>query len=48
LQKRQGLMVACPEEIAFHQKWIDAAAVQKLAAPLAKNGYGQYLLNLLK
>ena len=46
--RRQGLMVACPEEIAFHQKWIDAAAVQKLAAPLAKNGYGQYLLNLLK
>jgi glucose-1-phosphate thymidylyltransferase len=48
LQKRQGLMVACPEEIAFHQKWINAAALQKLAAPLAKNGYGQYLLNLLK
>jgi glucose-1-phosphate thymidylyltransferase len=48
LQKRQGLMVACPEEIAFHQKWISAADVQKLAQPLAKNGYGQYLLNLLK
>ena len=48
LQKRQGLMVACPEEIAFHQNWIDAAAVHKLAAPLAKNGYGQYLLNLIK
>jgi len=48
LQKRQGLMVACPEEIAFHQGWIDAAAVQKLASPLAKNGYGQYLLNLIK
>ncbi len=48
LQKRQGLMVACPEEIAFHQGWIDATALQKLAAPLAKNGYGQYLLNLLK
>jgi glucose-1-phosphate thymidylyltransferase len=48
LQKRQGLMVACPEEIAFHQGWIDAAAVQKLAQPLAKNGYGQYLLGLLK
>ena len=48
LQKRQGLMVACPEEIAFSQKWIDAAALQKLAAPLAKNGYGQYLLGLLK
>ena len=48
LQKRQGLMVACPEEIAFAQKWIDAAAIERLAQPLAKNGYGQYLLNLLK
>ena len=47
LQKRQGLMVACPEEIAYAQKWIDAEALQKLAQPLAKNGYGQYLLNLL-
>lgn len=47
LQKRQGLMVACPEEIAFHQGWIDAEALEKLAQPLAKNGYGQYLLNLL-
>ena len=47
LQKRQGLMVACPEEIAFHAKWIDAAALERLAKPLAKNGYGQYLLNLL-
>ncbi len=44
----QGLQVACPEEIAFGQKWIDAAQIQKLAAPLAKNGYGQYLLGLLK
>ena len=48
LQKRQGLMVACPEEIAFAQKWIDAAQLEKLATPLAKNSYGQYLLNLLK
>jgi len=47
LQKRQGLMVACPEEIAFHQQWIDAASLEKLAHPLAKNGYGQYLLKLL-
>jgi len=38
---RQGLQVCCPEEIAFAQKWIDAAQIQKLAAPLAKNGYGQ-------
>ncbi len=48
LQKRQGLMVACPEEIAFHQGWITAEVLQRLAQPLAKNGYGQYLLNLLK
>jgi glucose-1-phosphate thymidylyltransferase len=48
LQKRQGLQVACPEEIAFTNKWVDAAQIQKLAAPLAKNGYGQYLLGLLK
>ena len=48
LQKRQGLQVSCPEEIAFRQGWIDAAQIQKLAAPLAKNGYGQYLLGLLK
>ena len=48
LQKRQGLQVSCPDEIAFAQQWIDAAQIQKLAAPLAKNGYGQYLLGLLK
>jgi glucose-1-phosphate thymidylyltransferase len=48
LQKRQGLQVACPEEIAFAQQWIDAAQIQKLATPLAKNGYGQYLLSLIK
>ena len=48
LQKRQGLMVACPEEIAFASGWIDGAQLQRLAAPLAKNGYGQYLLSLLK
>jgi len=48
LQKRQGLMVACPEEIAYHQGWIGAADVEKLAKPLSKNGYGQYLLKLLQ
>jgi len=48
LQKRQGLQVACPEEIAYRQGWIGAADLQKLAVPLAKNGYGSYLLNLLK
>jgi glucose-1-phosphate thymidylyltransferase len=47
LQKRQGLMVACPEEIAFHSGWIDAEALRRLAAPLAKSHYGQYLLRLL-
>ena len=47
VEKRQGLKVACPEEIAFHQGWIDACALEKLARPLAKNGYGQYLLGLL-
>jgi glucose-1-phosphate thymidylyltransferase len=44
---RQGLKVACPEEIAFHQGWIDSCALEKLARPLAKNGYGLYLLGLL-
>ena len=48
LQKRQGLMVACPEEIAYAQKWIDSAKVIELAEPLKKNGYGRYLLSLLK
>ncbi len=48
LQKRQGLMVACPEEVAFLQKWIDAAQVDQLARPLAKNSYGQYLLRLIQ
>ncbi|WP_296494247.1 glucose-1-phosphate thymidylyltransferase RfbA [Rhodoferax sp.] len=48
LQKRQGLQVACPEEIAFNLGWIDANQILKLATPLSKNGYGQYLLNLLK
>ena len=48
LQKRQGLMVACPEEIAFHAGWIDQAQISKLAEPLKKNGYGQYLLQLLR
>lgn len=47
LQKRQGLMVACPEEIAFANRWIDAAQLEMLAEPLRKTGYGQYLLALL-
>ncbi len=48
LQKRQGLMVACPEEIAYHAGWIDQAQISKLAEPLKKNGYGQYLLQLIR
>jgi len=47
LQKRQGLMVACPEEIAYRQGWISAEGVLKLAAPLKKNAYGQYLEKML-
>ena len=47
LEKRQGLRVACPEEIAYRSGWIDAAQVQALAQPMLKNGYGQYLLKLL-
>lgn len=48
VEKRQGLKVACPEEIAFRQKWIGARELEALAQPLTKNGYGQYLLGLLK
>ncbi len=47
LEKRQGLKVACPEEISWRQGWIDSAQLEKLAAPLAKTGYGQYLRQLL-
>ncbi|GIX37131.1 MAG: glucose-1-phosphate thymidylyltransferase [Silanimonas sp.] len=47
IEQRQGLRVACPEEIAFFNRWIDAAQLEALAKPLAKSGYGQYLLSLL-
>lgn len=48
IEHRQGLKIACPEEIAFRRGWIDAVQLEKLAIPLANNGYGQYLLQVLK
>lgn len=48
LENRQGLKVSCPEEIAYRQQWIDAAQLEALAQPLAKNGYGHYLLRVLE
>jgi glucose-1-phosphate thymidylyltransferase len=48
IEKRQGLKIACPEEIAYRMGYISAQQLEVLAAPLAKNGYGQYLLNVLR
>ena len=48
LEKRQGLKVACPEEIAYRSGWIDAEQLEALARPMLKNGYGQYLMQILK
>ena len=48
IEKRQGLRVSCPEEIAYFNGWIDDEQLRELARPLAKNGYGQYLLGLLE
>ncbi len=47
IEKRQGIKIACPEEIAYQRGWIDAEQVLKLAKPIAKNGYGQYLISLV-
>ena len=47
LEKRQGLKVACPEEIAYRSGWISAAQLEALAQPMLKNGYGQYLQRVL-
>jgi len=48
IERRQGLKVACLEEIAYRNKWIDAAQLEQLAQPLVKSGYGRYLLRVLK
>jgi len=48
IEKRQGLKVACIEEIAYHMGYIDADQVRRLAWPMQKNGYGQYLMEMLK
>ena len=48
IEKRQGLKIACPEEIAFNKGWIDAEHLKELAKPMQKNQYGQYLLKLLE
>ncbi len=48
IEERQGLKICCPEEIAFNQRWIDAAQLARLAEPVKKSGYGDYLLKLLE
>jgi glucose-1-phosphate thymidylyltransferase len=48
IEARQGLKVCCPEEIAYHQGWVDAAQLERLASCYSKNGYGEYLNGLLR
>lgn len=48
IEKRQGLKIACPEEIAFRRGYIDATQLESLAEPLLKSGYGRYLLAILR
>ena len=47
IEDRQGLKIACPEEIAYRQQWIDIDMLSALAQPMIKNGYGQYLLQII-
>ncbi|MBH0077993.1 glucose-1-phosphate thymidylyltransferase, partial [Pseudoalteromonas sp. SWYJ118] len=48
IEKRQGYKIACLEEIAFNNKWLTKSEVEALAAPMLKNSYGQYLMDLVK
>mgnify|MGYP005992893293 CR=1 FL=1 len=48
IESRQGLKVACPEEIAYRQNWIDKEKLEQLAKPLLKNDYGKYLVKLIR
>jgi len=48
IQNRQGMMISCPEEIAYRRGFIDETQLEELAKPLSKNGYGKYLVNLLE